>query len=205
MRVTAGRLKGRKLCCPRGLLVRPASDLVRETVFDILADRIPGASVLDLFAGVGTLGIEALSRGARRVVFVEKSERAWPFLMRNLTELAGEADWKVYKGDAIVRSRVLSKRGERYDVVFADPPYCEGLAVKFMRTEAAYPVCAVGGVVVVRHHRREPVTEALAGADGGTRGRLVLAKEKRLGDTVITILERRTVQPQRAEGIREGP
>lgn len=121
MRVTAGRLKGRRIQSPPGQDVRPTTDKVREAIFSILAHEVPDAAVLDLFAGAGTLGIEALSRGARSVVFVEKAPRAVRILSENLSQL--ELSARTLEVDWLTALDRLAGENARFDLVFADPPY----------------------------------------------------------------------------------
>ena len=123
MRVIAGRLGGRRLKAPSGRATRPTSDRVREAVFAMLGD-VQGAVVLDLFAGTGALGIEALSRGARRAVFVEHDPAALRALTGNLRALGIERlDAEVRRSDVLAALRSARTGEETYDLVFIDPPY----------------------------------------------------------------------------------
>jgi 16S rRNA (guanine966-N2)-methyltransferase len=123
MRVIAGRLGGRRLKAPRGRVTRPTSDRVREALFAMLGD-VQGANVLDLFAGTGALGIEALSRGAERAVFVEHDTGAVRTLKDNLEALRIEPiETEVRRRDALGALRSARTREETYDLVFIDPPY----------------------------------------------------------------------------------
>ena len=118
MRVIAGRWGGRRLQAPPGDATRPTSDRVREALFSVLGPRVGGAHVLDLFAGSGALGIEALSRGATSAVFVERDARAAATINRNLDALGAEGD--VRRQDAL---RFLASGEGPFDLVFCDPPY----------------------------------------------------------------------------------
>lgn len=147
MRVIAGEARGRKLAAPAGLDVRPTADRVRQSVFDMLAVRAGAELVLDLFAGTGALGIEALSRGARRAVFVERAAQALKALEANLAacRFADRAD--VRRGDFRAALKALSAAGARFDLVFVDPPY-EGPA-RDEALGALAPVLAPGAWIVV--------------------------------------------------------
>ena len=124
VRIVAGRWKGRRLVVPRG--ARPTSGRAREALFDILQDSVAGIRVLDLFAGSGAIGLEALSRGASEVVFVESDRDA---LEANLVRLAArEGEVRVLAKDARAAATDLARAGERFDLVFADPPYGRGNA-----------------------------------------------------------------------------
>ncbi|HHT9132406.1 MAG TPA: 16S rRNA (guanine(966)-N(2))-methyltransferase RsmD [Candidatus Tripitaka californicus] len=123
MRISGGLARGRQLFCPRGLEVRPAQDKIREAVFNILANVVEGSIVLDLFAGTGALGIEALSRGARQCVFVERDVRAVQALRKNLESTGFATRGTILKRDAFKCLPELQKRGMRFGLVFIDPPY----------------------------------------------------------------------------------
>jgi 16S rRNA (guanine966-N2)-methyltransferase len=188
MRVIAGELGGRHLQAPPGRSTRPTSDRVREAVFAMLGD-IHGARVLDLFAGTGALGIEALSRGARTAVFVEHDARAARVLGENLDRLgipSHAAD--VRRLDVLVALRDARKRRETYDLVFIDPPYGRARPSPpppaqpsddgwGPRLSAQLPALLDAGArVVVESDRRAPLRLDVA-----------LDRHKRYGDTLITI------------------
>lgn len=172
MRVVAGRLGGRRLAAPRGAATRPTSDRVREALFSVLGETVAGARVLDLFAGSGALGIEALSRGAARATFVERAAAAQRALAANLEALGLEAE--VHNGDAVAYLGYASRAGETYDLVFLDPPYrdAERLAGELVLSG----VLAPGARVVVESDRRAPLALELP-----------LTFERRYGDTLIRI------------------
>jgi 16S rRNA (guanine(966)-N(2))-methyltransferase RsmD len=181
MRVIGGHDRGRRLLAPRGLRTRPTADRVRETLFDVLGPAVTGARVLDLFAGTGAVGIEALSRGAARVVFVERDQAALRALRANLAALgASRAAARVVAGDVL---RVLSDLGAAeglFDLVFLDPPYATGLAARALATLAGGHVCRDGTEVVVQHSTRTvlPPVEGLAAH----------RRPRRFGDTALTFL-----------------
>jgi 16S rRNA (guanine966-N2)-methyltransferase len=135
MRIIAGRYRSRVLAGPAGMSTRPTSDRLRETLFNVLAPRIEGAAFLDLYAGSGAVGLEALSRGARSVVFVERAPAALKVLRGNLTALAVREGFRVEARsvDAFLRSAANSSpKPERHEVVFLDPPY--DAAAEYERT-----------------------------------------------------------------------
>ncbi|KPJ55020.1 MAG: hypothetical protein AMS16_04425, partial [Planctomycetes bacterium DG_58] len=123
MRITGGSRRGRALKTLSGREIRPTSDKVREALFDILGPRVTGAAVLDLFAGSGSLGLEALSRGAERVTFVEKSPRAIAVIRDNVEELGFEDLAAVNRLDLLARPGGLARLDGPFDIVFVDPPY----------------------------------------------------------------------------------
>ncbi len=174
MRVIAGRFGGRRLAAPPGRGTRPTSDRVREALFSILGP-LDGETVLDLYAGSGALGIEALSRGARSAVFVERDPRALAVLRGNLATVGAEGE--VRRVDVLAALRDARERGETYDLVVCDPPY--RLAPDLGRSlgEALRPVLASEARVVTESDRRTPLELDL----------LSLTDERRYGDTLIRI------------------
>ena len=171
MRVIAGRHKGRRLHAPPG--ARPTSDRVREALFSILGD-VGGAEVLDLFAGSGALGIEALSRGAARATFVDDGEAAVRAVRRNLEGLGADAD--VRRAGAVRFLGGARRAGRQYDLVFLDPPYRLAARLGDALSEALPPVLAPGATVVAESDRRTPLELDLPMPD-----------ERRYGDTLIRI------------------
>ena len=148
MRVVAGSFKGRTLHAPRGRSVRPTSDKVRGAIFNVLGD-IEGAVVLDLFAGTGALGIEALSRGAAEATFVDTDTAA---VERNLAAVGAEA--AVIRRDAL---RWLGDAGGRYDLVFADPPYSSAPSLGERLTEMLPAVLSENARIVTESDKRAPL------------------------------------------------
>jgi 16S rRNA (guanine(966)-N(2))-methyltransferase RsmD len=123
MRVIAGTAKGRKLFTPRGKSIRPTPDRVREAIFSVLGARVTNASILDLYAGTGALGIEALSRGAKKVLFVDRSAEANRLLKRNLESTGFLSQSCVWKKGVEQALKQLKKEGITFDLIFLDPPY----------------------------------------------------------------------------------
>ena len=179
MRVIAGALKGRRLEAPSWDGVRPTSDKLRETLFNVLAPRIRGASVLDGYAGTGAVGIEAISRGASGVTFVERDPRAARLIESNL-ERCGVRDRY-----AIIRARFADVparlAGRRFGVVFVDPPY--GMAEMAVALDTAGPLVDDGGVLVLEHAKRD-VAPPFAGP---------LARRRQIvsGDSALAFYEHR--------------
>jgi 16S rRNA (guanine966-N2)-methyltransferase len=176
MRVIAGSARGVPLRAPKDRGTRPITDRVKETLFAILGDRVPDARVLDLYAGSGAIGIEALSRGAASADFVEHGRAAVEAIRANLAgaRLAGEAHVHAADVEAFLRSTT----GGPWDLVVLDPPYEVRAIVAPLR--AIVPHLAPGAVVVLKHFWR---TE-LPGVD-----RLVRTRQRRFGETMLTFLE----------------
>ncbi|HEV2774243.1 MAG TPA: 16S rRNA (guanine(966)-N(2))-methyltransferase RsmD [Solirubrobacteraceae bacterium] len=176
MRIVAGLYGGRKLTAPPGAETRPTSDRVREALFSVLGASIHGARVLDLFAGSGALGIEALSRGAQSAVFVDRSRKAVTAIRANLDALGIEAEVRPIEAHAALRA--ASARREAYDLVFLDPPYRRAAELGRELSEGLTAVLAPGARVVTESDRRAPLELDLP-----------LADQRRYGDTVIRIHE----------------
>ena len=174
MRIVAGRWGGRRLTTPRGTAVRPTADRVREALFSILGDSVEGARELDLFAGSGALGLEALSRGAAEATFVDSSAASVAAVRANLEALGGEGE--VRRADAVRFLRAAPGQARHYDLVLLDPPY--RLAARLGRelSEALPAVLAHDALVVSESDRRSPLSLDLPVTD-----------ERRYGDTLIRI------------------
>jgi 16S rRNA (guanine966-N2)-methyltransferase len=176
MRVIGGRLGGRRLQAPRGRGTRPTSDRVREALFSMLGD-VGEMRVLDLFAGSGALGIEALSRGAAAAVFVERDPAALAALRANLTALGLEDDVaEVRRGEALRALHAAREEGEKYDLVFVDPPYREAHRWGPQLSPLLPALLVPGAFVVAESDRRAPLELALAPW-----------RSRRYGDTAISI------------------
>ena len=174
MRIVAGRFKGRRLAAPPGTATRPTSDRVREALFSILGDRVDGARVLDLFAGSGALGLEALSRGAAEATFVDSAAAPLKALAGNLATLGAEAE--VRRQDALRFLGSARNQARVYDLVFLDPPYRLANRLGGRLSEELPHVLAPGATVVTESDRRQPLDLALPISD-----------ERRYGDTLIRI------------------
>jgi 16S rRNA (guanine(966)-N(2))-methyltransferase RsmD len=173
-RVIAGRYGGRRLQAPPGDATRPTADRVREALFSILGPAVGGARVLDLFAGSGALGLEALSRGAAGVTFVDSAQPAIRSLRTNLAALGADAE--VVRADAVRWLRGASARSRQYDLVFLDPPYRRAGALGGELSEALPAVLAPGALVISESDRRAPLELSIPVTD-----------ERRYGDTLIRI------------------
>lgn len=180
MRVIAGTLKGRRIDSPDWEGLRPTSDKLRETLFNVLATRIQGAQVLDGFAGTGAVGIEALSRGAAHVTFVERDPRAVTLIESNLTR-CGVSDRY-----AIIRARFAGTErppgSGSFDVIFLDPPYGEIELLSAIDT--AEPLVQEDTLLIVEHARRDAGPES--------RGALVRTRLLTSGDSALAFYRQRT-------------
>ncbi len=180
MRIIAGSFKGRRLKTPTWEGLRPTSDRLRETVFNLLAPRIAGARVLDGYAGTGAVGIEALSRGASWVTFVEQDRRAAALVEANLAQCGIANGYAIIRADVVgALERLAHAPGESFDVVLLDPPYADPFEPALT---AAAAVLAAGGVVVLEHAARRGAPPAIAGL---SRTRKVAA-----GDSALSLYHR---------------
>ncbi|MGA9060677.1 MAG: 16S rRNA (guanine(966)-N(2))-methyltransferase RsmD [Terracidiphilus sp.] len=169
MRIIAGRYRSRTLEAPPGLSTRPTSDRLRETLFNVVAPRVHGtawsAAFLDLYAGSGAVGIEALSRGVTRITFVERAPAALKVLRANLTRLEIGNEVRVHAGSVSAFLRSITKatpKPERYEVVFLDPPYDavqEYEVTLGLLGGAAQRILAPGAAVVAEHRRKQTLGE----------------------------------------------
>lgn len=180
MRIISGTSKGRKLVTPRDHSLRPTSDRVKESIFNILQDKLEGKIVLDLFAGTGNLGIEALSRGAEKTIFVEKGRQALRLIQRNLTLFGLKERSEIFSKDANRAIAILKQKGESFDLILMDPPYEKGLIQKTLTTLNSNQIFHKDSIVVIEHNRREPLPRTLDGWN--------LIRQRRIGETVISFL-----------------
>ena len=177
MRVIAGTLKGRRLKAPTWDGLRPTSDKLRETLFNILAPRIAGARVLDGFAGTGALGIEALSRGAAAVTFIEEDWRAQALIAANLAQCGIDTGYNLVRGRV---DAIQTPAFEPFDIVLLDPPYTLPGHTALMKIDT---LVAPGGIAVLEHAKRAIAPEQ--------SGRLVRVRQVISGDSMLTFYELR--------------
>lgn len=163
MRIGSGELRGRRLHAPKGTATRPTSARLKKSLFDVLAasfDGLEGARVLDLFAGAGALGLEALSRGAARAVFVERGRKAVDVIRRNIAELGVEEKSELLPVDVRAALAKLAEAGESFQLVFADPPYEAGALHGVLTSLGVGGLVEDGGLVVVEHHHKQELLES---------------------------------------------
>ena len=179
MRVSGGIGRGRRLKAPAGARVRPTSDKVKQALFNILGDRTEDAVFLDLYAGAGGIGIEALSRGAGQAVFVDESRDSLNVVKQNI-DLTGFGD----RARAVFSKAgaFLKKQSGPYDIVFLDPPYAEELQ-PLLELIAGSGLLKPEGIVVAEHFKKQPSPESA--------GTLDLYREARYGDTVLAFYKLR--------------
>ena len=176
MRIIAGKYKGHGLYCPRGVEIRPTSDKARGALFNIIGSSIAGSSFLDLFAGTGAVGLEALSRGAARVTAVEMYMP--DITQKNARKLGAGPDsgYTLIRGDAFIEGRKYRSSGVLFDFIFADPPWGSGLEESVIKLAA--PLLAEGGRLILEFNKRT------GPPDGGPQG-LALIDTRRYGMAVF--------------------
>lgn len=179
MRIITGSAKGMVLYTLPGLAVRPTSDRVKESLFNILRDRVTESKILDLFAGTGNLGIEALSRGAAVAVFVDNHPRSIQCIRRNLVRTRLASRGVIYQRDAFRVLDYLAGAGWQFDVIFCDPPYNKGLATRALQMIGEKGLLAPEGLLVVEHSRHETLLEAT--------GTIVKVRTAQYGETMLSI------------------
>lgn len=178
MRITGGQARGRALASFKGLNIRPTPDQVREALFNILGQNLGGKSVLDLFAGTGAMGLEALSRGARRVVFVDSAFKAISIIKKNIETCGLRERTLVLRKDLRKGLPSLDLMGGiPFDLVFIDPPYRSGILPIVMAKLVEKEILAPNAIVVAETHRKEQFDKRL--------GNLNLIDVRAYGDTKI--------------------
>jgi 16S rRNA (guanine(966)-N(2))-methyltransferase RsmD len=196
VRIIAGEFKGQRLTTPRGRVTRPTADQVRIALMDTLAPRLPGARLLDVFAGAGGVGLEALSRGAARATFIERDAAAVSALRRNIETLGVGDRARVLALDVTRALSRLEAEGERFDVVFLDPPYDSALTATTLDRLAAGGLLAAGSVVVAQHFtKRAPAPQI---------GRLAAYRTRRFGETTLTFFRTAEYDSSSAASMIEG-
>ncbi|MCM8760027.1 MAG: 16S rRNA (guanine(966)-N(2))-methyltransferase RsmD [Candidatus Omnitrophica bacterium] len=181
MRVTGGFLKGRKLFYKKTRSLRPTRDIVREAIFDILRDNVQEADVIEIFAGTGALGFEALSRGARSVVFVDNCLQSIRLLKKNCAMLKMTEKVKIMKMDAEKALKKFYNEGCTFDIIFADPPYSMNKSKMMTIFLLASRILRQGGFFVFETGSKTDISENLIESS------LELKKEKKYGSTKIRI------------------
>jgi len=181
MRIVAGSAKGRALAGPKTTSkhIRPTADRVRETIFNVLGQWLEEQKVLDLYAGTGALGLESVSRGAPKAVLVD-SDREALALCRTNTDTLGFGDRVEILAQPVARAlEVLGRRGDKFQLIFADPPYAARVVETVLEGIARSKVLAPGGTVVVEHDKREAAPESHEGFER--------VDQRRFGDTLVSL------------------
>ncbi|MBD3264804.1 MAG: 16S rRNA (guanine(966)-N(2))-methyltransferase RsmD [Candidatus Omnitrophica bacterium] len=177
MRICGGEFRGRKISVPRG--VRPVSLRVKEACFNIIKEVLPSAGVLDLFAGTGSLGLEAISQGAKDVYFAEKTRNHYKILLANIESFGVEDKSVVFFGDCFEFLKKLVQEGLKFDIIFLDPPYYKGLIRKTLQAIKDYDILAHSGFIVSFCYYKDIFIEE--------SGEFFLVLKKKYGQTLLLI------------------
>ena len=179
MRVITGKARGVALKTPDGMLTRPTTDRVKEALFSIINFDIPGASVLDLFGGTGQLGIEALSRGAKKAVFVDQRQEACDLIKENLRRTKLAQDARVVRSDYL---QYLKSCKETYNIILLDPPYAEVFLENALKCIAEIDILQSGGIIVTERPLGKELPYEFPG--------LIRSRDYKYGKTLITLYRR---------------
>ena len=178
MRIISGLFKGRRLTAPNGLTIRPTPDKVKGAIFNIIGERIIESSFLDLFAGTGAIGIEALSRGAREVIFVDNSIKAINTIKENLSIFnIQHSTFNIVKADAV---EFIKKTGQQFDFIFLDPPYKSDLGEGALIEISRRNILKENGEVIWEHYYKTEYRRQ------NTEDRIKLKRTVRYGDTSLS-------------------
>ena len=180
VRIIAGEFRGRKLFTPKDMSVRPTADRVREAVFNILQNEIPDRRVLDLFAGSGAFGLEALSRGARLAAFVDADPAHMELLERNIALLGAEARTKTLRMDFERAILTMAGKGNKFDIVYVDPPYQAGYYEKALELLFTMRILNRDATVVVEHPAELELTIPAGCA---------VRDKRKYGKTAVTLIQ----------------
>lgn len=178
LRVIAGTARGHKLKTVKGNTTRPTSDRVKESLFNIISARIPDANVLDLFAGTGNLGIEALSRGAGSAVFIDKSAECYSVINENLLHTKLHERAAVFTGEVEHVLGRIAREGRKFDIVFLDPPYNKNFIQETLKIIVNSDIMNQNGIVIAERDVDDILPEEV--------GRLKLIRDQKYGDTVLS-------------------
>lgn len=176
MRVIAGKYKRKKLITSNDDTIRPIMDRVKEYIFNVIQDWTDEAQVADIFAGSGSFGIEAISRGAKQVTFVDLNNNAIKAIEKNIASVKIIEPWRVVKQDAI---EFVNKTSMKFDVVFCDPPYAMENFDTFIETLGKSDILAEDGILIIEHYSKNQLPE--------TFGNLELYRDKKFGKTIISM------------------
>lgn len=178
MRIITGIARGRVIKAPEGLNTRPTSDRVKESMFNILTYKYSFDNVLDLFAGSGNLGLEAISRGAKKCIFIEQDKNSYNVLLENIKSLKFDAQSETYKQDAFLALDLLMKRNMKFDLIFLDPPYGKGLIEKSIQKISQNNLLSDKGVIVSEQDEKDIVPEKIDD--------IVKVRQEKYGRTIIS-------------------
>lgn len=179
-RIIAGTAKGKKLFTLPGFVTRPLLGRIKKSLFDILTPKIHNSVFLDLYAGTGNVGIEALSRGAKKVLFIENSRQCTEIIEENLTNCGFNKKGEVLSFDIINN---FPKFKKKFDIIFIGPPYKLNLTTKTIEIIGKHDLLSNSGWIIAQHHIREQVPTEI--------DKFILLRQKKYGDTMLTFFKKR--------------
>ena len=179
MRIIGGEFGSRKIESPSPASARPTKDRVREAVFSMIAGRVEGSRVLDLFSGSGAYGLEALSRGAASCVFVENNPECAGVIFGNISKFKVEDRTKIKRVDVVDYLEYLGKKREKFDIIFSDPPYSLGISRNILIIIDQYDILCHSGLLIAEHGSKENISEG--------KGDVSIYRQKSYGITSISI------------------
>ena len=182
MRIIAGDAKNKKLKTRKGTDTRPTLGSMKESLFSIIAPYVEGARFLDLFSGSGSISLEALSRGAAKAIMIEKDNEALRYIIENVNTLAYEDRCRAYKNDVFRAIEILARKGEKFDIIFMDPPYKDSVCTRVLKAIQKNGILADDGLVICEHHLFEDMED--------TVGEFKKADERKYGKKCITFYTR---------------
>lgn len=191
MRVIAGEFRGRRLDRIEGMDIRPTSDKVKESLFNILGESVIDSAFLDLFGGTGGIGIEALSRGAKHVVFIDSNIKSIKVLKGNLNNLGIKDNVEVFHTEYSTAIEKLYKFKKKFDIIFIDPPYRVGIAQNALKEIDRNPILTQSGLIVVEHDSKEDMPQRV--------GSLNMYRIKQYGNTSLSFYDLSNETQQKEE------
>ena len=184
MRIIGGKFKGKKLLPLHGTTTRPTSGLVREALFNICADRIEKARVLDLFAGTGAFGLEAISRGAADVVFIDSDKHAVDLIRKNVAACRATDTATIFKWDVVSNLSCIARMGPCFDLVFMDPPYRRDVLAPTLKNLVKADVLSPDALLIIEHSIDRPVA--------GIMTPFQITDQRKYGKTFVTFMSHMT-------------
>ena len=182
MRIIAGDAKNKRIKSRKGTDTRPTLGSMKESLFSIIAPYVPDSVFLDLFSGSGSISLEALSRGAKRAVMIEKDAEALKYIIENVNNLGYEDRCRAYKNDVLRAIEILGRKGEKFNIIFMDPPYKDEMCTRVMKAIEKHKILAEDGLIICEHHVFEEMAD--------TVGEYKKADEGKYGKKCITFYTR---------------
>ena len=161
MRIVAGTAKNRKIKSKKGNSTRPTMERIKEAIFSILNPYVGDSRFLDLFSGTGNMALEAVSRGVKKAIMIEDDAEALRIIIENVNNLGFQDKCRAYKNDVFRAIEILSKKGEKFDIIFMDPPYKQELCTRVIKLISKKGILAEDGIIVAEHHFKEDLADEI--------------------------------------------